>query len=143
MLASSNTMKGALPPSSKLTRLIVLADCCIRSCPTRVDPVNESLRTDGFDVNSAPIACGIPVTTETTPFGKPARSARTANARAENGVSSEGLAMIGQPAAKAGPALRVIIAFRKFHGVIAAETPTGSFQTRILRSGLGAGMVSP
>jgi hypothetical protein len=33
------------PPSSKLTRLTVEADCCIRSCPTRVEPVNESLRT--------------------------------------------------------------------------------------------------
>ena len=28
-------------------------------------------------------------------------------------------------------------------GVIAAETPTGSFRTRMRRSGVGAGMVSP
>jgi hypothetical protein len=101
------------------------------------------LRTEGFDVSSAPISWGNPVTTEKTPLGMPTRSASTASANAENGVSSEGFATIGQPAASAGPALRVIIAFGKFHGVIAAETPTGSFRTRIRRSAVGAGMVSP
>ena len=40
-------------------------------------------------------------------------------------------------------ALRVIIAIGKFHGVIAAATPTGCFSTRMRRSSLGAGMVSP
>jgi hypothetical protein len=36
---------------------------------------------------------------------------------------------IVQPAAKAGPTLRVIIAAGKFHGVIAAVTPIGCFST--------------
>jgi hypothetical protein len=78
--------------------------------PTGVEPVNDSLRTIGFDVSSPPIAFGSPVTTLNTPAGTPARSASTASASAENGVASAGFTTIGQPAASAGPTLRVIIA---------------------------------
>ena len=60
-----------------------------------------------------------------TPGGMPARSASSARARAESGVSRGGLDTIVQPAASAGPALRVIMALGKFHGVMAATTPTG------------------
>jgi hypothetical protein len=48
-----------------------------------------------------------------------------------------------QPAASAGPALRVIIAAGKFQGVIAAQTPIGSFSTRMRLSAPPAGIVSP
>ena len=48
-----------------------------------------------------------------------------------------------QPAASAGAALRVIIPAGKFHGVIAATTPIGSFNTNIRPSACGDGMVSP
>ena len=54
-----------------------------------------------------------------------------------------GLITMGQPAARAGPALRVIIAAGKFQGVMAAHTPMGSFSTTIRRSGRLLGMVSP
>ena len=40
----------------------------------------------------------------------PARSASVAKANAVNGVNSDGLTIIGQPAAKAGRYLRVIMA---------------------------------
>ena len=60
-----------------------------------------------------------------TPAGTPASSASLARARAHNGVSSDGLTTIVQPAASAQPTLRVIIAIGKFHGVIAAQTPIG------------------
>ena len=50
--ASSNTMSGALPPSSSDTFFTVPAHCDIRSLPTSVEPVNDSLRTVGFDVSS-------------------------------------------------------------------------------------------
>lgn len=53
-IASSNTMKGELPPSSMLRLFKLLAACCISSLPTLVDPVNEILRTDLLDVSSAP-----------------------------------------------------------------------------------------
>lgn len=62
---------------------------------------------------------------------------------AENGVREAGFSTMAQPAAKAGPALRVIIAFGKFHGVIAATTPIGCFMTRMRLSFWWPGMMSP
>ena len=56
---------------------------------------------------------------------------RTASATAENGVCSAGFSTMAQPAASAGPALRVIIAIGKFHGVMAATTPMGWRMTRM------------
>jgi hypothetical protein len=44
-------------------------------------------------------------------------------------VALAGFSTIGQPAASAAPALRVIIAAGKFHGVIATHTPIGSLIT--------------
>ena len=111
-------MNGALPPSSSETFLTVAAHCAISSLPTSVEPVNEILRTVGFDVSSPPISAAEPVTTLSTPFGMPARSASTASASAENGVCDAGLATTVQPAASAGPTFRVIIAMGKFHGVM-------------------------
>ena len=67
----------------------------------------------------------------------------SAKARAENGVWLAGLSTMVQPAASAAPALRVIIADGKFHGVIAAQTPTGSRITSRRRSVPLVGMISP
>jgi hypothetical protein len=47
------------------------------------------------------------------------------------------------PAASAGADFRVGIAAGKFHGVIPAVTPTGSFVTTMRRSGENVGIVSP
>jgi len=66
-----------------------------------------------------------------TPAGTPARAASSASASAEKGVALAGLSTMGQPAARAAAALRVIIADGKFQGVIAAQTPIGSFSTTI------------
>ena len=141
--ASSNTTKGALPPSSSESFLIVGATCFISSRPTSVEPVNESLRTTGFAHISPPIAFASPVTTLSTPGGKPARCASSASAKAENGVASAGLITTVQPAASAGATLRVIIEQGKFHGVIAAHTPTGCFRTTRRRSFATVGITSP
>ncbi len=65
------------------------------------------------------------------------------SASAESGVCSAGFSTIVQPAASAGAALRVTIAAGKFQGVIPAVTPTGCFVTRMRRSGVGCGIVSP
>src|SRR5262252_4634099 len=131
MSASSKTMKGALPPNSSESFLTVPAHCCISNFPTSVEPVKVSLRTVGFEVSSPPISLDGPVTQEKTPLGTPARSPNSHSAKAEKGVAVAGFSTIVHPAAKAGPALRVIIAAGKFHGVIAAHTPTGSFVTTI------------
>ena len=66
-----------------------------------------------------------------TPAGMPARKASSAIAKADNGVCEAGRTMMVQPAANAGATLRVIMAFGKFHGVIAAQTPIGCLFTRI------------
>jgi hypothetical protein len=136
-------MNGALPPSSIDTFLTVPAHCCISSLPVRVEPVKLSLRTVGFEVSSPPMATASPVTTLKTPAGMPARSARTARARAERGVCGAGFRTTVQPAARAGDTLRVTMAFGKFQGVMAAHTPMGSRRTWIRLSVVVAGMVSP
>ncbi len=108
--ASSNTMNGALPPSSRDTFLMSWAHSAISWRPISVEPVKVSLRTIGLLVSSPPTSPALPVTTLNTPFGMPARSASSARARAEYGVCEAGLSTMVQPAARAGPALRVIIA---------------------------------
>jgi len=67
--ASSNTMKGALPPSSIETFLTVSAHCASSVLPTAVEPVKVSFLTSGLLVSSLPIACGCPVTMLMTPAG--------------------------------------------------------------------------
>ena len=141
--ASSKTMNGARPPSSIDTRLTVSAHCLSRILPISVEPVKESLRTFLLVQSSLPIGPALPVITLNTPAGTPARSASSAIARAENGVALAGLTTMVQPAASAGPTLRVIIAFGKFQGVIAAQTPTGCLMTRMRRVATVCGMVSP
>src|SRR5687768_3394887 len=89
--ASSNTMNGALPPSSSDTFLIVGAHCASNWRPTSVDPVKDTLRTAGLDVSSPPMTDAAPVTTLNTPLGTPARSASSASASAEYGVLVAGL----------------------------------------------------
>src|SRR5580658_9058337 len=129
-------MKGALPPSSSESRLSVDAEACARCLPTGVDPVKESLRTrESFNhgLTTAAARSRDAGTTLMTPAGMPALAARNASASADNGVSSAGLAITVQPAARAGAILRASMAIGKFHGVIAAATPTGSLVTMILR----------
>jgi len=137
-------MKGALPPSSSATFFTVPAHWRISSLPTAVEPVKDSLRTAGLAVSSPPTSgARLVVTMLSTPAGRPARSASTASASAHSGVSSAGLITIVQPAARAGPALRVIIAIGKFHGVIAATTPIACLTTTMRLSAPWDGITSP
>ena len=96
-----------------------------------------------MDVSSPPISAADPVTTLSTPGGSPARSASAASASAENGVCDAGLTTTVQPAASAGPTLRVIIAMGKFHGVMQPTTPIGSLRTTMRLSRAWEGMTSP
>ena len=118
---------------------------CASSCaPTRVEPVNDSLRTKP----ESSIACtagpgGSGTTTFTTPGGTPASARMSATASAVNGVSAAALSTTVQPAASAGPILRVAIAAGKFHGVTSRDTPTGWRVTRIQYAPLGARRYSP
>jgi hypothetical protein len=78
--ASSKTRNGALPPSSIDTFLTVPAAWRSSTLPTSVEPVKVILRTRGFSHSSAPISAAEPVTTLTTPFGRPTSSASTPQA---------------------------------------------------------------
>ncbi len=146
MSASSNTMKGAWPPSSSASFLIVGALCAISRRPTGVEPVNDRCRTTGLAHSTLPISTErslSAVNTLITPSGMPARCASSASASADSGVCSAGLITMVQPAANAGAILRVIIAIGKFHGVIAAQTPIGCFSVISRRSAVGDASTSP
>ena len=123
--ASSKTMKGALPPSSKDSFFSVSEDCFINSFPTPVDPVNDTFRTVGLDVRASPTSAVFfrALTKFTTPFGIPAREANSAMARDVKGVSPGDLQTTVHPAAMAGPIFRVIIAAGKFHLNALISTP--------------------
>ncbi|MNN27905.1 hypothetical protein D3C81_1414560 [compost metagenome] len=134
MSASSNTMKGALPPSSNASFFKVREDSWARCLPTGVEPVKVILRTRGSsNQTSATIFEAEVLTMFNTPAGTPASSASLTSAKAVSGVSAAGLQTTVQPAARAGAIFRAIIAAGKFQGVIAATTPTGSLYAAILR----------
>src|SRR3954452_13313393 len=73
--ASSNTMNGALPPSSIDVFLTVPAHCSISNLPISVEPVKVSLRTIGVEVISPPISLDTPVTHLLGPAGHPGEDA--------------------------------------------------------------------
>ena len=112
--------------------MTVSAAVCSSIRPTSVDPVKDSLRTLGSAIMAPTTEPGEVVgSTFTTPSGTPASARMAATARAESGVSLAGLSTTVQPAASAGPILRVAIAAGKFHGVTSTDTPTGWCWTRI------------
>ena len=71
------------------------------------------------------------VTMLSTPPGRPASSRIPASASMESGVCEAGFISIVQPAAMAGPILRVPIAIGKFQGVISTQGPTGCCITSV------------
>jgi hypothetical protein len=71
------------------------------------------------------------VITLSTPSGSPASSRICASASIDSGVWEAGFITIVQPAATAGPILRVPMAMGKFHGVISTDGPTGCFITSV------------
>ena len=96
--------------------------------PTGVEPVKVSLRSRGSPMSgsiTSPV-CEVEITLS-TPGGTPTSSSRSARASMVSGVWLAGLTTIVQPAAIAGPILRVPIASGKFHGVIISVGPTGCF----------------
>ena len=141
--ASSNTMQGALPPSSIDTRFTVPAHCASSCLPMAVDPVKVILRTLSLSVSAPPISRADPVTMLTTPAGTPACSAIQPHTNPDSGVAVAGLTTVVHPAASAGPILRASIEDGKFHGVIAPTTPTGCLVTIIRRPFTADGMISP
>ena len=78
--------------------------------PTAVEPVNVSFLTRESEVKTSPIGLGsAAVTMFMTPGGTPASVRISKIALAHSGVASAGLRTMVQPAASAGPILRVSI----------------------------------
>ena len=67
----------------------------------------------------------MPVTTLTTPSGRPASRHASAKSSAVSGVCSAGLSTTVLPAARMGPHLAPQNGSGKFHGEIAPTTPNG------------------
>ncbi len=92
----------------------------------RSEPVNATLATRGCSTSGIPTSAPKPVTTLTTPAGKPACSTSFMNSSTEAEVYSEGLSTTVFPAASAGASFHAVNSKGEFHGVIAATTPSGS-----------------
>src|SRR5689334_23935123 len=122
----------------------VCAAVASRLRPTSVDPVKESLRTRGSASIAPTRGPALDVhTTLTTPGGTPASRRMSATANAHSGVSLAGLSTTVQPAASAGPILRVAMAAGKFHGVTRTLTPTGWRITMMRLAPDGAVVTAP
>ncbi len=128
--ASAKMMLAPLPPSSRLTRLIVSAAAFEISRPARVEPVKLTMSTSGCAESWLPTPSPSPFTRLKTPGGSPASSTISAKSRLDSGAISEGFSTIVQPARSAGTTFRTTWFIGQFHGVISAQTPMGSWMMR-------------
>ena len=122
-------MAASLPPSSSVTRLRSAADEIATFLPALTEPVNVTLRGVGCAVIAAPRSSP-PVTTLSTPGGSTSLASSPSRSVA-NGVKGDGLSTIVLPARSAGAIFHIARPRGKFHGVIAATTPSGRWATSI------------
>ena len=99
--------------------------------PIPVDPVKETLSTRGSVTRASPAMGPVPGTTFRTPFGSPASCPRAASSSADRGVYGDGLRTMVFPVARAGADFHTAMMNGKFHGMIPAHTPYGSFSTKV------------
>src|SRR3981081_1300512 len=126
--ASSNTITGFLPPSSKCTRFNVGAPCAMIADPVVVSPTKAIALMAGCSVSALPASSPMPCTVLSTPSGTPACFTSLASKSAVTGDHSAGLVTSVQPAGRAGAIFQVDSMNGVFHGVI---TPTGPIGTRV------------
>ncbi len=139
--ASAKTMFADLPPSSRVTRLIVPAAPAAIPRPTSVDPVKAIFATSGCSTRRCPQTDPGPATTLRTPSGMPASTAIRSSSIAVSGVSSAGLRTTVLPAASAGAVFQDVITSGKFHGTISPTTPSGS--RKVMSMPPATGIVCP
>src|ERR1700688_3473371 len=142
-LASSSTIIGFLPPSSREQGLKLLAAVAPTILPTADDPVSEMARTTGCSVSGVPTSVPKPVTTLMTPFGMPASVNAWTRLKVESGVSCAGLITQALPQTTAGSSFQEGIAIGKFHGVIMPQTPIGCLTAIANLLGNSDGTVGP
>ena len=100
--ASSKMSTGALPPSSRWSRLTLSAPAAAMRFPVAVSPVTETMSMPGCRESAAPTSEPGPVMTFKTPGGK-ISCASAPSISALIGVRAEGLSTIVLPVASAGP----------------------------------------
>ena len=133
-LTSSSTIAASLPPSSSVMRLRSGAAEAATFLPVSTEPVKEILRGTGCDVIQAPSESP-PDTTFTTPGGSTSRIT-SPSISVVSGVNGEGLITSVFPASSAGAIFHTPSSSGKFHGVIAATTPSGRRRTSVRFSGV-------
>ena len=128
--ASSQMIIGSEPPSSSVTRLEPLAASAATCSPVGVEPVKATLRTSGCVTSASPVSAPVPGNTVSTPSGRPASARISPSRSVVSGVESAGFATTVLPHSSAGPSLLHSSVVGKFHGTIAATTPSGRRSTR-------------
>src|SRR6266478_3708925 len=141
--ASARITSGFFPPISHWHFFIRRAPCAYSSLPTSFEPVKETARTSGCCRSSSPTWLPEPTTMFSTPVGTPACSKIRITLAPVNGVSVAGLKTTVFPATKAGAIFQAGIEAGKFHGAIAAITPSGCFSVYAKFFGSSLGRVSP
>lgn len=81
--------------------------------PVGTEPVKDTLSTSGWLINGSPASAPVPVSTLSTPGGKPALEAMSASSSGVMQASSDGFSTTVQPAASAGPTFHTHTARRR------------------------------
>ena len=121
--ASGSTIVGDLPPSSRLTGTIRARGGGHHRGPGGHRAGERHVRDERVVDDRGAGRLPAPVTTATTPFGRPASSSIPATEPVDSGATSEGLTSTVLPAASAGATPRKSWLSGEFHGVMWATTP--------------------
>jgi hypothetical protein len=108
MSASSKTITGALPPSSRCVRLSESAAALAIRLPVSTDPVSETMSTSGWVTSDSPAGWPWPAITLSTPLGK-ISPASSASLMVVTGVVSAGFSTTVLPVARVGPIFQIAI----------------------------------
>ena len=95
----------------------------ITRLPVGVEPVSAILRISGCSTIASPVAW--PMTTLTTPSGRPPSISASMHNKVDSGVVLAGFSTTVLPAAIAGATLLAARVSGKFHGTMAPHTPMG------------------
>ena len=119
--------QAAIEPASSVTGMRFSEAYCMMSRPVVVSPVKATFATRGLEASGLPASIPKPCTTLTTPLGRMS-AISSMNAMIATGVCSAGLSTTQFPPASAGASFHTAMRSGKFHGMICATTPSGSWK---------------
>ena len=114
-----------MPPSSNEVFFSIGPVIPAMRQPTALLPVKLIALVPGCCTMASPTVGPRPLTTFSTPSGKPISAASAASMVAVRGVTSEGFATTVLPAASAGAIFQVNRYSGRFHGLMQPTTPSG------------------